>query len=134
MSSYKRIGVITTSQHLHTLDSVCALLKGMGKAPVPCGQILGCNVENAKEVAEDVDAFLYIGSGMFHPGAYLREIEKPLFVANPYSCEVSCHLSEEYARWRGRQKARVLRCLDAHLFGVLVSTKTGQFDMEKHML
>jgi len=78
-----------------------------------------------------VDAFLYIGSGMFHPGAYLREIEKPLFVANPYSCEVSCHLSEEYARWRGRQKARVLRCLDAHLFGVLVSTKTGQFDMEK---
>lgn len=129
LSGYERIGLITTSQHLHLLGEASDYLAKEGKTPVPGGQILGCSVKNAKRIAKDVDAFLYIGSGMFHPGAYLREVEKPLFVANPYTCEVTVYSGDAFASWKKKQKARILRCVEARVFGVLVSTKTGQYNM-----
>ena len=45
------------------------------------GQMLGC--DNFK-VKRQVDAFLYIGDGEFHPRALLVN-EKPVFVFNPLS-------------------------------------------------
>lgn len=126
MGRYERIGLITTSQHLHTLHDAETMIAQAGKRPVIGGQILGCSVASAKDISKKVDAFLYIGSGMFHPSAFLREISLPLFVANPYTCEVSEYSGSEAARWKKKQKARIIRCLEARKIGVLISTKTGQ--------
>jgi len=128
MSGYERIGLITTSQHLHLLESAMEMLLEQKKKPVLGGQILGCNVANAERIKNEVDAFLYIGSGMFHPSAYLRAIDLPLFVANPYTNEVVEYSDAEKGRWEKLQKARILRCIEASVFGILVSTKTGQFN------
>ncbi len=126
MQAYERIGLITTAQHLHELDAAAKVLKQEKKKPVIGGQILGCNVWNAERIAKDADAFLYIGSGMFHPSAFLRKIDKPLFSANPYSGIVEEYSSAEKQKWVKKQKARIMRCVEALVFGVLVSTKTGQ--------
>jgi 2-(3-amino-3-carboxypropyl)histidine synthase len=128
MARYERIGLITTSQHLHLLESAANILLKERKKPVIGGQILGCNVSNAERIKDEVDAFLYIGSGMFHPSAYLRAIDLPLFVANPYTDEVVEYSDAEKGRWEKKQKARILRCIEASVFGILVSTKTGQFN------
>jgi 2-(3-amino-3-carboxypropyl)histidine synthase len=128
LSAYERIGLIATSQHLHLLESASETLAKEKKKPVIGGQILGCNVASAKKIAKDVDAFLYIGSGMFHPSANLREIDKPLFVANPYTNEVSEYSAQEKSKWQAKQKARIMRCVEADTFGILVSTKTGQIN------
>ena len=65
---------------------------------------------------------------MFHPSAYLRAIDLPLFVANPYTNEVVEYSDAEKGRWEKLQKARITRCIEASVFGILVSTKTGQFN------
>jgi 2-(3-amino-3-carboxypropyl)histidine synthase len=128
MGRYERIGLITTSQHLHLLERAAEMLSEQNKKPVLGGQILGCNVANAERIKNEVDAFLYIGSGMFHPSAFLRAIDLPLFVANPYTDEVVEYSDTEKSRWAKKQKARIMRCLEAKTFGILVSTKTGQFN------
>ncbi|MFZ2456304.1 MAG: diphthamide synthesis protein [Candidatus Altiarchaeia archaeon] len=128
MEKYQRIGLITTSQHLHLLESAAEMLLEQKKKPVMGGQILGCNVANAEKIKDKVDAFLYIGSGMFHPSAFLRAIDRPLYVANPYTGEVMEYSDAEKSRWAGKQKARIMRCLEAKIYGILVSTKTGQFN------
>jgi diphthamide biosynthesis enzyme Dph1/Dph2-like protein len=53
-----KLGVVTTIQHLHKLDEVISQLKEAVKG----GQVLGCNVETAKQIADKVDEFLFIGS------------------------------------------------------------------------
>jgi 2-(3-amino-3-carboxypropyl)histidine synthase len=128
MGGYERIGLISTAQHLHLLPRAAAILSEEKKKPVVGGQILGCNVANAERIKDKVDAFLYIGSGMFHPAAFLRAIDRPFYVANPYTDEVAEYSDAEKGRWEKKQKARITRCVVAQIFGILVSTKTGQFN------
>lgn len=130
MQAYERIGLITTAQHMSRMDAAAALLIKEKKKPVVGGQILGCNVRNAERIAKDVDAFLYIGSGIFHPSAFFRKIDKPLFTANPYSGAVEEYPAAEKEKWAKKQKARIMRCIEARVFGILVSTKTGQFNYD----
>ncbi|MBI2076419.1 MAG: diphthamide synthesis protein, partial [Candidatus Aenigmarchaeota archaeon] len=63
----KRIGLVTTINHMGVLAKVSALLKKSGKEPLIGGQILGCWFANATKIEDMVDAFLFVGSGRFHP-------------------------------------------------------------------
>ena len=72
LKSYSRIGLVTTTQHLHLLNETKDFLEDNGKEVIlgssPStrkGQVLGCNFSSIKEL--DVDVILFIGSGNFHP-------------------------------------------------------------------
>ena len=58
-----KLGLTTTIQHMHLLPSVKKKLKNS----IIAGQVLGCDVSNALKIAKKVEAFLFIGSGNFHP-------------------------------------------------------------------
>ena len=128
LSRYQRVGVVTTSQHIHSLDSVRSFLEKNGKTVYSGGQVLGCNFSRALALKDDVDAYLYIGSGLFHPTGFFRVTEKSVFIANPYSGTVEEISQKELAKWKGRQRARIAKAASAEVFGILVSTRTGQFD------
>jgi len=73
LDNYKKIGLATSVQHLQTLDQVRELLTLAGKTIVigdtgkiayP-GQVSGCNYSNAKSIADEVEAFLFVGGGSF---------------------------------------------------------------------
>ena len=81
----KAIGLFFTIQYIDSLESVKAdiektgrtvkLMKG--KHTKYLGQIYGCNLEKF----DGVDAFLYVGDGLFHPkGMILKEKELTLFI------------------------------------------------------
>lgn len=130
LAPYDKIALFTTAQHLHELDSAKKYLREKGKDVVVGGQILGCNTKAAEKIMDDVDAFLYIGSGRFHPTAFLS-MDKPVIIANPYSLEVTEITVEERLRHTKKQKSRIMRALEAERFGILISTKTGQFNLKK---
>jgi len=127
---YRRVGLITTAQHLDQLEGVKRFLGDSGKKVVVVGQVLGCDVSSAKRIEGKVDAFLYIGSGKFHPIGISISTEKPLFVVNPYSGSVGEISKEERDSWLKKRKGRVARALEAKKFGVLISTKEGQFNQK----
>ncbi len=48
------------------------------------GQVSGCNYSNAKSIASEVEAFLFVGGGMFHALGIALGTSKPTIIADPY--------------------------------------------------
>ncbi len=131
---YKRIGLVTTVQHLHLLEDVSDFLEKNGKeilmeegAGTIKGQVLGCNFSAIKNL--DADAFLYVGSGNFHALGIKLFTDKPVIIADPYLGEA--RKIEEFAdRILRIRSARVAKAMDAKKFGIIVSSKKGQGRLE----
>jgi 2-(3-amino-3-carboxypropyl)histidine synthase len=100
-------------------------------------QITGCNIE-----LENVDAYVYVGDGLFHPLSIIKEqidnfimknksfeIElKPVFILNKSlrlieKSEIENQINCIKARWLNFNKARKI--------GVLVSVKPGQQNLKQ---
>ena len=61
-----KIGLITTVQHEGMLEGIAKKLEKAGKKAIIGGTILGCYAD-VKKITDKVDAFLFVGSGRFHP-------------------------------------------------------------------
>ncbi len=132
----KKIGLVTTAQHLHVLDTVAALLKKHGlnvfiaegdERITAQGQILGCNFSAGVRIAKQVDCFLFIGSGMFHPVGLLMSTQKPVIAADPYTIAVKKQEIEEMKNKILRQRYSAIHASsNARRFGILIGIKRGQ--------
>jgi 2-(3-amino-3-carboxypropyl)histidine synthase len=130
----KRVGVTTTVQHVHKLDRIIDVLTGHGiegligpaggriKHP---GQVLGCCYSAAREL--DLDEYLFIGTGQFHPLGIALATGKRVVAADPITYEVSLIDPDPMLR---RRFGVITRAADAKRFAVLVSKKPGQRRME----
>ena len=132
----KKIGVITTAQHIQNIDKIKTVLIENGFEPIVGkgdkrvefdGQILGCNFSSASSVATEVDLFLYIGSGNFHPLGLILSTKKPVIVADPYDNSIRSDALNDLKDTVLRQRyGAIARSKDAKVFGILVGTKIGQ--------
>ncbi len=132
-----KIGLVSSVQYVQLLPEIQSFLKahnieaviGTGDERVIFGgQILGCNISAA--LAVDVEQYLYLGSGNFHPLSIAIETGKELLVLDPQMNEVRdlTPLREKILRQR---YGAITRAQDANHFLVLVSSKPGQIRMEK---
>jgi 2-(3-amino-3-carboxypropyl)histidine synthase len=131
----KRVGLLTTTQHANKLDTVAAVLEEEGCDPlvgygdnrvINPGQLLGCNFTAARTIAEEIDAFLYIGSGDFHPIAAAWGLEEmPLFVADPMTSEVR-RVDDRVEDLMRQRYAAIAKAQEADQIGILVGTRVGQ--------
>jgi len=132
----KKIGLVTTAQHLHTLENVKEILRkhnfeafiAEGDERVSTkGQILGCNFSVGTKIAENVDCFLFIGSGTFHPVGLLMSARKPVIAADPYTNAVKKQEIEDMKNNMLRQRyGAIVACRSARRFGILIGVKRGQ--------
>jgi len=82
-----RIGLLTTVQFAFQIEDIKSQLIGK-KVIVPKGkqkhyaQVLGCDVSASEAIKDKVDAFLYIGSGEFHPLGIALKTGKTVFCFN----------------------------------------------------
>ena len=132
----KKIGLLTTAQHLHKLDEVKKILKknnfdvkiskGDSRISFP-GQILGCNFSSATKIKKQVDSFLFIGSGTFHPLGVLINTKKPVIAFDPYTNQVKEKELQDLKDSILRQRyGAIAKSKDAKTFGILIGTKKGQ--------
>ncbi len=130
----KRIGLITTVQHVHKLEGLRRLLEEAGKEGIVSegdsritypGQVLGCNFSAA--FAEDCDEYLYIGGGEFHPIGVALGSDRPVIIADPYINEVR---KVETRTIMKKRYAAIGKTMDSKVVAIVVSTKTGQERME----
>lgn len=125
----KNIGLITTVQHIHKLEETARFLDENGKKGITGkgdmrvsypGQVLGCNFTAARLECEE---YLYIGSGIFHPLGVAIATGKRVVAADPYinrAIEVS---PEKFIK---KRSGYIAESLDANIFGIIVSSKSGQ--------
>jgi 2-(3-amino-3-carboxypropyl)histidine synthase len=140
LRDYKAIGLTTTVQHTHQVEEIKAKLmekgvkvlvgKGTGKTPLDA-QILGCSYMTAIQIMDKVDAYLYIGGGQFHPSGIVMSTGKPVIVANPYNGQISKISEDDLMEVAKRRVAAVTVAKNAKRFGILVSSKPGQNNLEK---
>ncbi|MDY6776645.1 MAG: diphthamide biosynthesis enzyme Dph2 [Candidatus Nanohaloarchaea archaeon] len=130
----EEIGVVTTAQHVENVDEVIEWLNengfdavkgGSGSRVKNEGQVLGCDAGAAASVKSDVEAFLYVGSGRFHPEQIARHGKT--YVLDPvqnalYELE-DTKSQDEYLQ---QQYARVLNHRDDERWGVIATIKEQQ--------
>lgn len=130
----KRVGVTTTIQHVHKLDQALKTLQKHGIQGVigPAGrrvkypgQVLGCSSSTAR--ALDVEEYLFIGTGQFHPLGIALATGKRVVIADPVAGEVSEIDTDPLLR---RRFGAITRAGEAKRFAVLISKKPGQRRMD----
>jgi 2-(3-amino-3-carboxypropyl)histidine synthase len=137
IKEFKTIGIVTTIQHVHQIDEIKSFYEKNGKVVVigkpygfakKPGQILGCDIGSAATINNKVDAFIYFGGGMFHPLGALLATNKPFLVVEPFNNSIE--FIDQYRKtYTQRSKGKILASLEAKKFGIMVSTKNGQHNM-----
>ena len=122
----KKVGILTTIQHLHKINDVQSQLKGS----VLGGQVLGCDASAAVKIKNKVDAFLYIGSGEFHPLEIAIETGMEVFCFNPFTKKMSKIGKAEIKKYKKKNQVSLIKFLSANRVGILVSAKPGQKNMK----
>ena len=138
--SGKKVGLVSTCQHLHLFEDIKKFLIENNLEPVvgkgdkrieSNGQILGCNFSAARTIEDKVDCFLYIGSGNFHPLGLSLITKKKVIVCDPYKKEVRDRELIELKDMILRQRyGAIARSKEAQVFGIIIGTKLGQQRIE----
>jgi 2-(3-amino-3-carboxypropyl)histidine synthase len=131
--NYNKIGLTTSIQHIEALNQAKQLLTKVGKivqigdaAQLPhAGQVIGCNYSNAKTIANQVDAFLFIGGGIFHALGIVLGTSKPTIIADPYDNR-AYSITHEAQKLLKQRYASIQEAKDAKTFGILIGLKPGQ--------
>ena len=133
LEKWSRIGLATTIQHVQTLDGAREILVRAGKTVIigdagrtnyP-GQVIGCDYSNVKSVANEVEAFLFVGGGHFHALGIALVTSKPTIVADPY--EKRAYTVDGEAQKILKQRwATIEEAKKARTFAVFVGLKPGQ--------
>ena len=134
LKDYNRVALVTTTQHLHLLNEMKDFLEDNGKEVVlgsskstRKGQVLGCNFSSIKNL--DADVYLFIGSGNFHPlGIYLFT-KSPVYALDPYNNELR-EMTDYADRILRIRFARITKAREAKKWGIVVSSKEGQYRLE----
>ena len=129
-----RVGVVTTAQHIHFLDGIVSFLRGKGFEALTSrgdsrlgnyAQLLGCDYTSALWIEKEVDTFLYIGEGDFHPIGLAMLSDRKLVAANPSEMTVKT-LDALRDRIMKQRLVSIERAMNARSFGVLLNSKLGQ--------
>jgi len=134
----KKLGLVTTTQFLGKIDEIKKYLEANGKEVFidkekqrNDGQLLGCDVGAAVKIQDNVDAFLYVGSGEFHPLGVALNSKKEVFTFNPVSGVFNKLNEEEIEKYKKSKKARYVKFLSAENIGIMVTIKPGQYSYNK---
>jgi 2-(3-amino-3-carboxypropyl)histidine synthase len=128
-----RLGIVASVQHLDLVDPLTASLERRGfsvrvgqgdRRLAYAAQALGCNYTGAESVAGEVDAFLFLGTGRFHPIGLAFAVDRPVWSLDPLQGTLEPPI-DRAALIRRRQLA-VAVARDARRWGILVSSFAGQ--------
>ncbi len=138
LATYSRIGLVTNIQHVGALKKVEGALQSYGKEvkigrpgvhSKYAGQITGCDYTAAKEIEHSVDAYLYVGGGVFHAVGLALAVDQPVIAVDPYLGEAK-DVTVFSRRILKQRRAAIGRLIQAERVGVIIGTKTGQMTRE----
>lgn len=134
----KKLGIVTTAQFQNKTKEIIQYLKSNNKEifidkikQKNEGQLLGCDQGAALKVQDNVDAFLYIGSGDFHPLGVAMSTNKEVYLFNPVTGVFSKFNNKEIEKYKKQKKVNYIKFLSAENIGIMVSVKPGQYSYRK---
>lgn len=131
---FKKISLVTDSQHLHQINSVRKIFEengflvvnAKGKGQLKDNQIFGCEFHSVHSISDDVDAFIFLGQSRFHSLGLALSTDKPTYMLDPYF-EEFIHINQEAEIIKKKAILSVYKSLDAKTIGLIIGLKEGQF-------
>ncbi len=129
----KRVSLVFPIQHLENsvrvkreleAHGLRVILKRGGEHTRHPGQVLGCDPDAA--MSAKADAIAYFGGGKFHPTGISSA--KPVICIDPHLGD-SYEITGEILRMEKRRQGSLLAASQAKTFGIMVSTKNGQMNL-----
>jgi len=129
-----KVGIIATVQYVGLIPKVREFLESSGKKTFVSkgderiaypGQVLGCNCSSAELISDEVDGFVFIGEGDFHPLAAALGVRKDLWIFDPVTKETR-RIDGIRDRILRRRFAAIQSASDAASFLVVICSKSGQ--------
>jgi len=124
----KKVGVLTTIQHLHKMHDVVKFLEKSGRKAFGLGQVLGCKIPDTT----NVDSLLYIGTGKFHPRGIVLQ-GREVVMADPLTETVTILKPSDMDNLKKRKKGALMKFYNAEVVGVLCTTKGQNFFNKKSL-
>jgi len=131
LEGVEKIGITYVIQHEKNATKLKKFLEENKKQAIICGKILGCDVANAKKYVNEVEKFIYVGSGKFHPYNLKASIGKNVLILDPISHTITKISDDEINLMKRKRYSRIAKASLAHTFGILVSLRTYQNNIEK---
>ena len=134
----KRIGLVTTIQHIEKIERAKEILQKSGKEVFTAqpkgkaakeGQLLGCDWSAGAVLKDKVDCYLYVGTGNFHPISIAVDTGKKVYVADPEFQQVR-ELADFKKQLLAQRAAKIDYAKNAKKFGILLTTKPGQMRLK----
>ncbi len=134
----EKIGLVASLQFIDMIEKVKSYLETIGKKAfvgdgfdgdkfLYPGQILGCDIREAKKVEKDVEAFLIITTGKFHPLGLALGSKKPVYILDMETNRLNVVETKLFIK----QKLIAQELFkEAKKIGILVSSKPGQFNIK----
>jgi 2-(3-amino-3-carboxypropyl)histidine synthase len=129
-----RLGIVASVQHLDLVGPLTQALRHRGidlrwaegdrRLRYPA-QALGCNYTTAEALQGQVDAYLFLGTGRFHPLGLALAVDLPVWSLDPL--QPSLALPIDRAALIRRRQLLVASCFEAQHWGILVSSFPGQY-------
>lgn len=132
------IGLIGVTQYMDRAEKAREFLEDKGYEVVDGktglrttepGQVLGCDAGAAHNIAHKVDAFVFLGSGHFHP-SQVSEAGKKVYVVDPYEEHIWVEPPNSLENELRAEYARVMKHKDKKKWGIVTSSKKGQNYMQ----
>lgn len=130
-----RVGLLASVQYVGLLEDAKRIIEGSGRTAAigkgdgrifyP-GQVLGCNCSAALSVSGEVDCFLFIGEGDFHPLAAAFGVDRRLIVLDPMTGEARS-VDDLRDRILRKRFAQMEAARGARSFLVVLCGKVGQY-------
>ena len=124
-----RWGIVTTIQHMHKMNDIIEQLK----TAIIGGQVIGCNASQAEKIKDKVDAWLFVGSGEFHPIQVAMKTKQEVWLWNPITKELGKLNKDIVKKFEQRRRGEIIKFLHAKKIGIIVSTKIGQKNIVRAM-
>ncbi len=128
------LGLVGVTQYMDRADKAREFLESKGYEVVDGktglrtteeGQVLGCDAGAAHNISHKVDAFVFLGSGHFHP-SQVSEAGKKVYVVDPYQEHIWVEPANSLDDETRAEHARVIKHKDKKKWGIVTSSKKGQ--------
>lgn len=132
--NYRKISLLTISQHLPQLENVRGIFEqsglsvviGNGKGQLNDGQVFGCEFYPANSESDRIDCYVFLGQSPFHSAGVALSTGKQTFMLDPYFQEYTeiSSIAEELHR---KAILSIYKAADARTIGIIIGIKDGQF-------
>jgi 2-(3-amino-3-carboxypropyl)histidine synthase len=134
LKKYKKIGLISSIQHVHKLSQIKGFYeKNRKSVKIPraighahlSGHVVGCEYSGLKSIKSDLDAVVVLGNQFHALGAAMSLIGKPIILIDSYNNEV-VDMSKKRDQLIKQRNIAIHKVKNAKKIGIVVGKKIGQ--------